>query len=147
MSKQKLNFSIEINAPKEKIWNVLLQDETYRKWTSAFCEGSYAEGNWDEGSKMIFTSQQGEGMLSRIKLHRPNEIITMEHYGMLKNNVEDLESDEAKKWSGSEETYILEPSGSGVKLKVEVDVEDEYAEWFKKAWETALDKVRELSER
>ena len=146
MSKQKLIFSIEIKAPKEKIWNVLLQDDTYRKWTSAFCEGSYAEGSWDEGSKMLFKTPQGDGMVSRIILNRPNEIITMEHYGILKDNVEDLESEEVKKWSGSKESYKLEPNGSKTKLIVEVDITDEYAEWFKKTWEKALAEVKELSE-
>ena len=44
---EKMNFSIDINAPKEKVWNVLWDDDSYRKWTSAFAEGSYAKtDNW-----------------------------------------------------------------------------------------------------
>jgi uncharacterized protein YndB with AHSA1/START domain len=39
---QKLNFSTRINASKQKVWNTLWDDETYRLWTSAFAEGSYA---------------------------------------------------------------------------------------------------------
>ena len=38
-----LNFSININAPKEKVRKVLWDDSSYREWTSAFSEGSYAE--------------------------------------------------------------------------------------------------------
>lgn len=34
---EKLIFNTEIKASKEKIWKVLWDDETYRKWTSAFC--------------------------------------------------------------------------------------------------------------
>lgn len=34
-----LNFLIKIKASKEKVWNVLWDDETYRKWTSTFSEG------------------------------------------------------------------------------------------------------------
>ncbi len=150
MSKQKLNASIFINAPKEKIWSVLLDDETYRKWTSVFMEGSYAEGNWEEGSKMYFKGPSGDGMqgmVSRIKLHKPNEIITIEHLGTLKDNIEDYDSEEAKKWGGSDETYRLEPKDSGNMLYIEMDLDDEYLEWFKTTWLKALEIVKELSEK
>ncbi|MEX2593834.1 MAG: hypothetical protein WD426_13755 [Anditalea sp.] len=40
-SAQKLHFSKRINAPKEKVWDTMLKDETYREWTSAFTEGSH----------------------------------------------------------------------------------------------------------
>jgi len=39
---KKIQFSTEINAPKEKVWNVLWDDATYRKWVSVFSEGSKA---------------------------------------------------------------------------------------------------------
>ncbi|WP_427872212.1 hypothetical protein [Flavobacterium sp. MMS24-S5] len=51
---EKLVFNIDIKAPKEKIWKVLWDDETYRKWTSVFAEGSYAESTWNEGDKIYF---------------------------------------------------------------------------------------------
>lgn len=41
-----LDFKIEINAPKEKVCSVLWDDETYRKWTTVFCEGTYAVSDW-----------------------------------------------------------------------------------------------------
>lgn len=146
MKKSKLSLSKDINASKEKIWNVLLQDETYRKWAAVFYEGSYAEGSWEEGSKILFKAPQGDGMVSRIVLNKPNEIITIEHLGILKNNVEDYKSEEAKKWSGSKETYRLESTGSAVKLTVEMDILDEYFDWFRETWEKALEKVKVLSE-
>ena len=39
---EKLHFSVNINASKEKVWQTLWDDTTYRKWTSAFSETSYA---------------------------------------------------------------------------------------------------------
>ncbi|MEO8512536.1 MAG: SRPBCC domain-containing protein [Ignavibacteria bacterium] len=149
MPKKKLNVSIFINAPKEKIWSVLLDDETYRKWTTPFMEGSYADGNWEEGSKMYFKGPSGEGMqgmVSRIKLHKPNDVITIEHLGILKDNTEDYESKEAKKWGGSDETYRLESKDSGNMLYIEMDIDEEYLEWFTATWQKAIEKVKELSE-
>ncbi len=147
MSKKQLSLSIDINASKEKVWDVLLQDETYRKWTSVFCEGSYAEGSWNEGSKILFKTPQGDGMVSRIILNRPSEIISMEHYGILKNNIEDYESEDVKKWANSKETYKLESNGANkTKLTIEVEIADEHYAWFKETWLKGLDIVKELSE-
>jgi uncharacterized protein YndB with AHSA1/START domain len=53
---QKLNFSTTIDAPKEKVWQVLWDHDNYRKWTAPFCEGSYAETDSKEGSKVLFLS-------------------------------------------------------------------------------------------
>ena len=33
---------IDINASKEKVWNVLFDDATYRIWAASFMPGSYA---------------------------------------------------------------------------------------------------------
>ncbi len=35
---EKLEFAILINAPRERVWDAMLQDGTYREWTSAFHE-------------------------------------------------------------------------------------------------------------
>ena len=51
---QKLNFSIVINASKEKVWNTMLEDKTYRIWTEVFSKGSHFIGDWRKGSKILF---------------------------------------------------------------------------------------------
>ena len=59
---EKMIFTQQINAPKEKVWNILWEDASYRKWTTPFCEGSYAvNDNWKEGSKVLFLSPGGDG--------------------------------------------------------------------------------------
>jgi len=37
-----LEFKIDIKPKAENIWFILWNDIYYRKWTSVFCEGSYA---------------------------------------------------------------------------------------------------------
>jgi ligand-binding SRPBCC domain-containing protein len=46
MNMEKLNYSITIDAPKEKVWNTMLEKNTYTDWTSAFAEGSTYKGDW-----------------------------------------------------------------------------------------------------
>ncbi len=55
---------IEIKAPKEKVWKVLWDDETYGKWTAAFFEGSHAETGWKEGRKLHLDQIRGSNRAS-----------------------------------------------------------------------------------
>jgi len=89
---QKLKFSIEINATKEKVWNTMLEDKTYRIWTEAFSKGSHYIGDWSKGSKILFLgpNENGEmgGMVSRIKENKKYEFISIEHIGMVQDGKE-----------------------------------------------------------
>ena len=119
---EKLRYSITVKAPREKVWKVLFDDETYRIWTSEFAEGSYAVTDWAEGSKALFLTPSGEGMVARIARHVPNEFLSIEHLGVVKDGVEDRESDEVKKWAGALENYLLRETDGGSELSVEMDV-------------------------
>ena len=97
----RLHSSIFINAPREKVWDTMLNDVTYREWTTEFNPGSHYKGSWEEGSKILFVGpdENGEGamgMVSRIKENRKYEFISIEHLGILKDGVEDTTSEEAK---------------------------------------------------
>lgn len=145
MELQKLKFSKSINASRETVWKVLLEDQTYRDWTSIFSEGSYFKGDWSEGSTIFFLSPEGEGMISRIKKHIPNRIVTIEHIGMINKGVKDYESEAVKQWKGAEETYILSEENGQSLLRVETDTTEEYADFFNKSWPKALDRIQHLA--
>ena len=145
---EKINFSANINAPREKVWGVLWNDDSYREWTSAFAEGSYAEtDNWKEGSKVLFLSPGGNGMVSRVASNKPNEFMSFEHLGEVKNGVEDTESDRVKGWKGAKENYTLTDESGKTKLLVEMDSTDEFKDYFLKTWPLALQKLKELAEK
>jgi uncharacterized protein YndB with AHSA1/START domain len=142
----KLTFSTTINAPKELVWRTMLEDETYRKWTSAFQEGSYAVTDWKPGSKALFLAPDGSGMVSRIAEHRPNEFLSIEHLGAVKNGVEDTTSADVKEWAGARENYTLRDSSGGATLTIEMDTVDSYKQFFEETWPKALAALKELSE-
>ena len=86
------------------MWN----DDSYRKWTSPFAEGSYAKtDNWKEGSKVLFLGPGGDGMVSKVASNKKNEFMSFEHLGVVKNGIEDTESDSVKGWAGAKENYRL----------------------------------------
>ncbi len=144
--KQKINLSIEINASKEKIWNVLLDDKTYRIWTSVFHPGSYAESDWKEGSKVLFKTPEGKGLVSKVVIHKPMEIISFEHLGVVKDNMEIFDDEEFSSWQGMHETYTVKASRDKTELFIEQDITEDYKDWFYSTWEKALQKIKELSE-
>lgn len=145
MSKEK--FNITINAPKEKVWKILWNDETYRKWTSAFAEGSYMESDFKVGGRTLFLGGEGNGMVSTIDQLIENKVMSFRHLGMIKEGKEDLESEEVQKWTGLLETYILESSENKTSLSVEMELGDDYKDYFMEAFPKALQIVKELSEK
>ena len=143
---EKINFSISINAPKEKVWSVLWDKNTYPKWAKVFAEGSDAITDWNEGSKVVFGSGSGDGMVSRIETKRPYEFMRFEHLGVVKNNIEDTESEEVKQWAGAMESYTLKEENGKTQLTVDMDTSEEYKDYFVNAWPKALEEVKQLSE-
>ncbi len=150
---QKIHFTIHIDAPREKVWDTMLQDATYRQWTKAFGENSRYVGDWSEGSKILFlgSDENGNeadmGMVSRIKVNRKHEFISIEHVGMISNGIEDTTSDEAKKWAPAFENYSFVDKDGGTELSVDLDVADEFKDMFEDSWPKSLQALKELCEK
>lgn len=144
---EKINFSTDINASREKVWEMLWNLDAYRAWTSAFTEGSYAKtDNWKEGSKVLFLDPKGSGMVSMVAANKPNEYMSFKHLGEVKDGVEDTTSDSVKAWAGATENYTLKGDNGTTTLSVDMDITDEYKEMFEKMWPKALEKVKALAE-
>lgn len=144
---EKLVFSTSITASPEKVWNILWTDASYRKWTAAFMEGSYAVTDWKEGSKVLFLDGRGMGMVSRIAVNRPNEYMSIEHLGEVKDGVEDTTSDRVKAWAGAHENYTLKKNNDQTELTIDMDITEEFKEMFAQIWPKALANVKQLSEQ
>ena len=145
-----LIFTININAPASKVYDVMLGADTYAQWTGVFNEGSTYEGSWDKGAKILFvgTDQNGDrgGMVSRIKENIPNEYVSIEHLGVLKGNEEITSGPEVDGWSGSCENYIYKSNGDATLLTVELDSNQEYKSYFEDNYPKALQKLKEICE-
>lgn len=146
-----IQFTIQINANKQKVWNTMLEDKTYRQWTAAFHEGSYYEGSWEQGSEIRFLgpAEDGKlgGMYSKIKENRKHEYISIEHLGMVKDGVIDTTSEEVKKWTPAFENYTFTEKGNQTEVKVEMQVVSEYKAMFEEMWPRALKTLKDLSEQ
>ncbi|RYD76950.1 MAG: SRPBCC domain-containing protein [Sphingobacteriales bacterium] len=143
---KKVNYHISINAPKETVWEIIWGNESYKKWTSVFSEGSDAITDWQEGSKAHFTNGQGEGMVARIAKRIEHEFLSIEHLGMLSGGKEILEGPEIDKWKGSLENYTLKEEGGVTRLDIDMDVSEEWADHLNEKWPKALEKLKAMAE-
>lgn len=145
---KKHQFKVTVNAPKEKVWQVLWDKQSYEKWTSAFAEGSTVETDgWKKGTKVLFTDGKGSGMVAEIADNIPNEFMSFRHLGELKDGVEDTTSDKVKEWAGALENYRLTGESSTTELVVEIDINDQWLAFFEKAWPKALEIIKTQSEQ
>jgi hypothetical protein len=148
---EKLRKTIFINAPRKRVWDVMLSDDTYRQWTEAFHPGSYFRGDWSKGSKILFLGPNpggsGEGgMVSRIRDNKPHEFISIEHLGIVRDGVEDTESEEAKKWAPAYENYTFADRDGGTELTIDMDVDEKGKQNFEAMWSAALARLKGLAE-
>ena len=147
----KLQFKIDINAQKEKVWDTMLEDRTYRIWTEEFTPGSHYIGSWDEGSKILFLGPANDGklggMVSRIKENKLHKFISIEHLGEVLDGVEDTTSDRVKIWAGALENYTFIDKGDKTELVVDLDINEEFKEMFEGMWPKALQKLKSICEK
>ncbi len=142
-----LSYEKIIDAPKQKVWDVLWGSESYSEWTQFFAPGCIMKSDWKIGGKTYFLSAEGEGMVSTIdSIEEPDQII-FKHLGMVdKDGNEDIHSKEVMEWSGCFEKYILIDFDGKTKLHTEVQVEKEWQDHMNTGFTKGLEIVKNLAE-
>lgn len=144
-----LSYEIVINAPRQKVWDVLWNEKTYTEWTKFFnpASASVMKSDWKVGGKTYFLNTEGEGMVSTIdSLEEPEQII-FKHLGMVdKDGNEDTQSMEVKRWSGCFEKYFLIDYDGRTKLHAEVQVDKNWEDHMNKGFTQGLEVVKQLAE-
>lgn len=141
-------YQIEIDAPAEKVWDILWNEDTYSKWTHFFSPDSQIVTDWKVNGKTYFTdASKKNGMVSTIDKIEENKYLIFKHLGEMTDGVEDTESEKVKVWSGSKEAYYLEENNGKTTLKVEVDSDENYKEMFDNGFTKGLQIIKELSEK
>lgn len=147
-TKKTIEKNILINAPKQKVWDTLFNDKTYRIWTESFIDGSYAETDWEVGSEIVFKGSKGYGMFGKIEEKLEPDFMCFKLEGLINSKgVKDSEGEEAKPYKDSRESYTLIETDGVTELDIVAVVSEEYFETMDKIWDEALLKVRELAEK
>jgi hypothetical protein len=141
--RNRLHFSIDINADPAKIWDALWNESSYRDWASVFFAGSYAiTNNWEKGSKVFFLSPDKSGIYSIIEEHIPNKVMKFKHIGKVINGKEQPIDDETMEWTGATEIYTLTEGVDSNTLTVDIDILDEHLEFMSDKLPRALERIK-----
>lgn len=142
---QKARYSINIKAPREKVWKTLWDDKTFRDWANIVDEGTYMVGEMKEGNKVQFISSvSGYGVTSLIEKLTPNEFVL---FRQIADTKESGKQEREKEWTGTKESYSLQESGGVTTITVEMDVPEGQKEIFDERFPRALERVKILSEK
>jgi len=129
----------------------MLDEETYRQWTTAFGGESTYEGGWATGDAIRFVGADEDGnsmgMIGFIDVSRPEEFVSIEYTGMVINGVDDFSSDAAKSIVGTHENYTFEEHDGVTTLSVALDAEDDWVDMFNESWPIALEQLKTIAER
>lgn len=140
-----LELEKTIEAPRERVWDVLTGARTYAVWSAPFQPGGRFEGTWAEGQRVHFLGPDDGGMVAELVVCRPHERITIRHLGFVVGGVEDTTSDAVRSWAPADETLILEPIAGGTRLIVRHEVAVEQVPMLRAMWRRALDQVEALA--
>jgi uncharacterized protein YndB with AHSA1/START domain len=141
---QKQEFSIEIQTPREKVWNTLWEDKTFRDWANIIDEGMYMVGELKEGNEVQFISSvSGYGVTSLVEKLIPNEFVSFRQMADTKDSGE---REREKEWTGGAESYSLAERGGTTTVTVDIDVSPGQEETFKDRFPKALERVKILAE-
>lgn len=146
MKMKEIKKSVEIKAPKEKVWDVLTKDELLRIWYNEFMPGAYADTDWKVGSKVSFIDGEGNGMVGHVIENDPYKTLSVELDGFIYNHNEEYESDGAKSVKGSKEIYRLLEKDGLTTLNIETGMVEAYYDQLVASWDRALDKIKALAE-
>ncbi len=141
---KRLQFTIDIQATREKVWATLWQDETFRQWAGLIDPGTYMEGDLKEGNEVQFISaENGYGVTSLVAKLTTNEFLLLKHSA---DTQESGAQEREKEWTGGEESYSLTEEAGLTTLTAAFDVPPEQEEYFKVNYPKALERVKELAE-
>lgn len=136
-----ITFKTEIQAPVEKVWEALWNEDTYKEWTKHFVPGSYYVSDWQIDGITRFLGPDGNGMVATItKLEKPYEVIFL-HQGEIWDGIEKESIAE-----GAYEKYVLIESDGSTTLTVSVDVNDQYEEHMNEGFSKGLEEVKRIAE-
>ena len=141
---KQMQFSIEINASKAKVWATLWEDATFRDWASIIDEGTYIKGEIKEGNEIQFLSSvNGYGVTSQVEKLDRDTFVLFRHSADTKDHGE---QERKKEWTGGTESYSLTEEGGVATLTVKTDVPIELEDLFNISLPKALERIKTLAE-
>ncbi len=146
MATKQIQKSIDIGAPKEKVWEVLFGEKS-NEWLEVFSEGTHVETDWQEGSTVVFVDNSQTGLVGKIVANKPHQELTIEYTGEVIDGKEEYETEDAKSMLGAQEHYILTENNGITHLAISAAMDENFFDLMSASWDTALEKIKQSSEK
>jgi uncharacterized protein YndB with AHSA1/START domain len=141
---KEMQFSVAIDAGRERVWDILWRDETFREWAGIIDPGTHMVGELKEGNEVQYISGNGYGVTSLVERLIPNELLQLRHSADTKENGK---QEREKEWSGGTESYRLVEKDEITTLTAVFDVPPEMEEYFQTNYPKALGRIKLLAEK
>lgn len=138
---QKLEFSVQINADVDRVWQVLFEQDDNGLWPAALDEGTAFEGTWAEGSIVKFLDSKNNGMYNLVEKNILHNELRMKHLGWIMDGKLIPQN-----WGDSSVSYILISNENGTLLKGEINSLDEFVSFFEAKYPKNFTNIKELAE-
>ena len=138
---QKLEFSVDINATADKVWQVLFEKDNNGVWLAALDEGTTFEGTWAEGSIMKFLDDKNNGMYNLVEKYVLHRELKMKHLGWIVDGQLN-----PMNWENSYVRYLLVTNEDGTLIKGEINSLDEFVSFFESKYPKNFLNIKELAE-
>lgn len=141
---KEMQFSTDIKADKQKVWDTFWQDATFRQWAGLIDPETYMKGELREGNEVQFISAaNGYGVTSLVDTLKPAEYVQLRHSADTTDSGAGTRDDQ---WTGGTETYTLTQDGDTTTLTLTFDAPAELEQEFQITYPKALQKIKELAE-
>ncbi len=141
---KEMRFAVDIHATKEKVWDTLWQDETFREWAGIIDPGTHLVGDLKVGGEVQFISANGYGVTSLVEELVMNEFLLLRHQA---DTQEYGQQGREKEWTGGAESYTLTEKDGMTTLTVAFGVPPDLEEYFKINYPIALARIKQLAEQ
>jgi|SRR5690606_9607401 len=147
---KKMQFKIDIHAGIENVYDTMLGEKTFKKWTSEFNPTSDFEGSWEKGAKILFVgvNKEGkrEGMVGLIEENIPYRFISIKYIGLLNGDKEITEGPEIESWVNTFENYSFSGNDIQTTVTVDIDIQDQWVDYYEKTYPKALERLKQICE-
>ncbi|KJY83886.1 2-keto-3-deoxygluconate kinase [Vibrio galatheae] len=143
-----LTYQLEIMASPKRVWHVLTHSEYYSLWAKAFSPNSQFSGNWGEGEQICFFDPELGGTKAIVDRLERNHHLEYHHISIFGvDQIQEIDSDSARKWIGSRETYQIEQTDHSTLLVVTIETHPDFVAMFNDGWEKALPQIKMICEQ
>lgn len=141
---KEMQFTVEINASRQRVWDTLWQDKTLRDWAGMIDPGTYMRGELKVGGTVEFISaENGYGVTSLVEELVAGERLVLRHSA----DTQDVGTQEREKeWTGGKESYMLTESGGMTMLLVAFDVPPTQEDYFTATYPKVMARIKQLAE-